>query len=188
MDDRMRLLAAPAPADALVASAGVAPERCTDEEFQDLLAGGSGRGRPGRATRGLSNGVYPLFHGRFGLPGDRGHRRRTHRHGSLAAPSRAEDAAETALARRTRSRHRPLSKRGWRVNIDRRLTCVEALRRLDDYLDGELARLDAGRVEQHLEVCAACAKEFGFERTLIDQLRGKLRDVQMPPQVRGRIM
>jgi anti-sigma factor (TIGR02949 family) len=74
------------------------------------------------------------------------------------------------------------------VTIDRRLTCVEALRRLDTYLDGEVANLDHRRIEAHLRECEACAKKFGFERTLLDQLRGKLREVEMPDQLRTRIM
>jgi anti-sigma factor (TIGR02949 family) len=74
------------------------------------------------------------------------------------------------------------------VSIDRRLTCVEALRRLDSYLDGEVSHLDHERVEQHLRECEACAKKFGFERSLLDQLRGKLREVELPDQLRSRIM
>ena len=74
------------------------------------------------------------------------------------------------------------------MNIDRRLTCVEALRRLDTYLDGEVSRLDHERVEHHLRECEACAKKFGFEQALLDQLRGKLREVKLPAQLRSRIM
>ena len=74
------------------------------------------------------------------------------------------------------------------MNIDRRLTCVEALRRLDDYLDHELAQLDLRRVEQHIHECEACAKKFGFERSLVDQVRAKLREGEMPPQVRSRVL
>jgi anti-sigma factor (TIGR02949 family) len=74
------------------------------------------------------------------------------------------------------------------MSIDRRLTCVEALRRLDDYLDHELPTLDTGRVEAHLRECEACAKEFGFERSVIDQIRGKLREVPLPDSLRLRIM
>jgi anti-sigma factor (TIGR02949 family) len=65
---------------------------------------------------------------------------------------------------------------------------VEALRRLEVYLDGEISELDHRRVEHHLRECEACAKKFGFERTLLDQLRGKLREVELPDQLRNRIM
>ena len=74
------------------------------------------------------------------------------------------------------------------MSIDRRLTCVEALRRLDSYLDDEVSHLDQARVEQHLRECEACAKKFGFERALLDQLRGKLREVELPAQLKSRIM
>jgi anti-sigma factor (TIGR02949 family) len=74
------------------------------------------------------------------------------------------------------------------VSIDRRLTCVEALRRLDSYLDDEVSHRDHELVEQHLRECEACAKKFGFEHALLDQLRGKLREVELPAQLKSRIM
>jgi len=72
--------------------------------------------------------------------------------------------------------------------MDRRLTCIEALRRLDDYLDRELPQVDVHRVEAHLRECEMCAKEFGFERALVDQVRAKLSEIEMPQHLRGRVL
>ena len=58
-----------------------------------------------------------------------------------------------------------------------RVTCEEAFRRLDDYLDRELAAEEARLIEEHLGICAACLREFTFERSVVDGVRRKLRDV-----------
>jgi anti-sigma factor (TIGR02949 family) len=61
-----------------------------------------------------------------------------------------------------------------------RYTCEEMLRRLDDYLDRELTPGEVRRVEEHLQDCEACAREFGFEASVIRAVRVKLRDVEVP--------
>lgn len=68
-----------------------------------------------------------------------------------------------------------------------RLTCDEALRRLDDYLDRELAELELRRVREHLETCAACTAQFAFEASLVGQLREKLRRIAAPPDLLARV-
>ena len=34
--------------------------------------------------------------------------------------------------------------------------CIEALSKLYEYLDGELAEQDSAKVQQHMEVCQGC--------------------------------
>ena len=46
------------------------------------------------------------------------------------------------------------------------LDCLAAVRRLWDYLDGELATWDARAVDEHLAACEACPPHFAFEREL----------------------
>src|SRR5574341_972806 len=41
-------------------------------------------------------------------------------------------------------------------------TCEEALQRLDDFLDRELAREEARLVEAHFAVCVACLSKYRF--------------------------
>lgn len=64
-----------------------------------------------------------------------------------------------------------------------RFTCEEAFRRLDDYLDGELTGPTLALVVQHLELCDRCAREFDFEGSVIEGIRSKLRQVDLPAEV-----
>ena len=66
-------------------------------------------------------------------------------------------------------------------------TCVQAFRRLDDYLDRELAPEEVARVEAHLETCSQCADEFRFEGTVITQVREKLRRLDVPEDLLQRL-
>lgn len=68
-----------------------------------------------------------------------------------------------------------------------RYTCEEAFRRLDDYLDRELAPEEMERVRQHLEICEGCAREFNFEANVIDNVRARLRHVEVPPALTDQV-
>jgi anti-sigma factor (TIGR02949 family) len=68
-----------------------------------------------------------------------------------------------------------------------RLTCEQVFHRLDDYVDRELAPGEAELVRQHLEVCAWCAGEYHFEKNVVDQVRGKLRRIELPSSLMKRI-
>lgn len=68
-----------------------------------------------------------------------------------------------------------------------RYTCEEAFRRLDDYLDRELAPDEMARMHEHLETCAACAREFAFEASVLDGVKRKLRQIDVPSDVLARL-
>jgi anti-sigma factor (TIGR02949 family) len=68
-----------------------------------------------------------------------------------------------------------------------RLSCEETFRRLDDYLDRELSAEEMRMVRDHLEICAVCATEFGFERAVIDRVRQKLARIDVSPDLKRRI-
>jgi len=68
-----------------------------------------------------------------------------------------------------------------------RTTCEEAFRRLDDYLDRRLAQTEMRLIEEHLEICAACAREFTFEASVLIGVRQKLRQLSVPPDLLARI-
>jgi anti-sigma factor (TIGR02949 family) len=68
-----------------------------------------------------------------------------------------------------------------------RYSCEEVFRRMDEYLDRELAPPEVERVRAHLETCLACAGEYRFEDTLLRDVRSKLRRVVMPADLRARI-
>jgi len=65
--------------------------------------------------------------------------------------------------------------------------CREVFRRLDDYLDRELTPAEIVLVERHLEVCAVCAREFRFEATVLDHVRGKVRRLSVPAGLYARV-
>lgn len=68
-----------------------------------------------------------------------------------------------------------------------RYTCEQVFRRMDEYLDRELRAVEAELVRQHLETCAACAHEFAFESSVLEELRTKLRRVDLPATLRDSI-
>jgi len=68
-----------------------------------------------------------------------------------------------------------------------RYTCLETVRRLDDYLDRELSTTETVEVERHLEVCDRCLKRFQFEGAVLDDLRTKLRYVPVPATLAARL-
>ncbi len=68
-----------------------------------------------------------------------------------------------------------------------RLTCEEVFRRLDDYLDRELSADEMRLVKEHLDTCAQCATEHAFDRRLLDDLREKVRRIEAPGDLRGRV-
>lgn len=69
-----------------------------------------------------------------------------------------------------------------------RITCEDAFRRLDDYLDIELSAREMALVRNHLETCEACAHEFAFEESVLRGVREKLRHVRVPSDLQSRVL
>jgi anti-sigma factor (TIGR02949 family) len=69
-----------------------------------------------------------------------------------------------------------------------RHTCEEAFRRLDDFLDRRLSPEETTLVEQHLQICDACTREFTFESSVLAGIRRKLRHLEAPPDLLGRVL
>lgn len=66
------------------------------------------------------------------------------------------------------------------------ITCAEAVKRLWEYLDDELAEPQRAQVEEHLSVCRRCCGEAEFA----DELRGFLKASaadELPADVRARL-
>ena len=74
------------------------------------------------------------------------------------------------------------------LNRLNRYTCEEAFRRLDDYLDRELTPEETVLVQEHLEICAGCAREFNFEASVLRGVREKLRQIDLPTSLQSRIL
>ncbi len=69
-----------------------------------------------------------------------------------------------------------------------RYTCEEAFRRLDDYLDRELSSGEMELINEHLAICEACAREFGFERSVFERVGSKLRQFALPEGLQSRVL
>lgn len=67
------------------------------------------------------------------------------------------------------------------------MTCEETFRRLDDFLDRELSMDECRLVQEHLEICAVCAKEFEFEASVWSEVRAKLQRITVPPNLREKV-
>jgi anti-sigma factor (TIGR02949 family) len=69
-----------------------------------------------------------------------------------------------------------------------RTNCEEAFRRLDDFLDRRLSPQETRIIEEHLEVCAWCTREFAFEASVLNGVKEKLRHLTAPPDLLSRIL
>lgn len=66
--------------------------------------------------------------------------------------------------------------------------CIEALSKLYEYLDGELAEQDSAKVQQHMEVCQGCYPFLQFCSSFQDAVhRAAHGQLSAPPPLRSRI-
>jgi len=66
-------------------------------------------------------------------------------------------------------------------------SCEEAVKRLNDYLDHELAPEERADVVKHLTICKPCLERFHFEETLVIQLREKMKRLCCPQSLKSRL-
>ena len=66
-------------------------------------------------------------------------------------------------------------------------SCEEAVKRLNDYLDHELAPEERADVVKHLKICKPCLERFSFEQTLIVSLKQKVQKDCAPTELRSRL-
>lgn len=69
-----------------------------------------------------------------------------------------------------------------------RHTCEEAFRRLDDFLDRRLTVEETRLVEEHLQICAACTREFTFEASVLNGVKRKLRHLETPSDLLRKVL
>ncbi|MFQ5690579.1 MAG: zf-HC2 domain-containing protein [Gemmatimonadota bacterium] len=53
------------------------------------------------------------------------------------------------------------------------MDCKDAVKRVYDYLDGELDAETAEQIRRHIEICKRCYPYFNFERIFLDHIRSK---------------
>lgn len=68
-----------------------------------------------------------------------------------------------------------------------RFDCEELFRRLEDYVDRELSPDEVRLVENHLAECEACATEYKFESSFVQEVKKKLRRLDAPADLLQRI-
>ncbi|HEX5574365.1 MAG TPA: zf-HC2 domain-containing protein [Gemmatimonadales bacterium] len=69
-----------------------------------------------------------------------------------------------------------------------RTNCEEAFRLLNDFLDRRLTPEEQRIIEEHLEICAWCAREFNFETSVLYGLKQKVRQIEAPPGLLVKIL
>jgi anti-sigma factor (TIGR02949 family) len=69
-----------------------------------------------------------------------------------------------------------------------RTNCEEAFRKLNDYLDRRLTPEETRIIEEHLEICAWCAREFAFETSVLHGLKRKVKQIDAPAGLLSRIL
>lgn len=65
--------------------------------------------------------------------------------------------------------------------------CEEALPKLWDFLDGELADGEAEALRKHLEVCRRCYPAYDFQRAYLEYTRRLASREQARPEFRKRL-
>jgi mycothiol system anti-sigma-R factor len=65
--------------------------------------------------------------------------------------------------------------------------CTEVLDRVYGYLDGELADMDCAKIQQHLDECGPCLREYGLEKA-VKALVHKHCSEPAPAELRAKVM
>lgn len=72
------------------------------------------------------------------------------------------------------------------MTVDR-YTCEQVFQRINDYLDRELSAEEMALVRAHLDTCTECAREYAFEGAVLEELKAKLRRIDLPPAVLDKV-
>lgn len=66
--------------------------------------------------------------------------------------------------------------------------CHRAMRRLFDFLDGELSTADDAAIRAHLDGCRSCFAHAEFERAVLGALRTQRDGTALPESTRARVI
>jgi anti-sigma factor (TIGR02949 family) len=69
-----------------------------------------------------------------------------------------------------------------------RSNCEEAFRRLDDFLDRRLTPDEMRLIEEHLQICAWCTREFNFEASVLNGVKQRLRQLDAPADLVSKVL
>jgi anti-sigma factor (TIGR02949 family) len=65
--------------------------------------------------------------------------------------------------------------------------CEHVIERINDFLDRELSAEEMALVQAHLDTCEHCASAYAFESRVLDELKGKLRRIDLPQSVLDKV-
>jgi mycothiol system anti-sigma-R factor len=66
--------------------------------------------------------------------------------------------------------------------------CREVLDRVFEYLDGEMGQIDVARIQQHLDECGPCLKQYDLDVVVKALLRRSCACEQAPQELREQIL
>jgi len=67
------------------------------------------------------------------------------------------------------------------------MRCEDAMRKLWDFLDGELSEDEQEALKKHLEVCRRCYPAYDFQKAYLNYTRRLATQEQAPPELRRRL-
>lgn len=70
----------------------------------------------------------------------------------------------------------------------RPISCVEAIERIHEYLDGELEEATASDVAHHFRVCQQCFPHLRLEERFREALRDSQRKEKCPDRLRAQVL
>ncbi|NIT86122.1 MAG: anti-sigma factor [Gemmatimonadetes bacterium] len=68
------------------------------------------------------------------------------------------------------------------------ISCQEALRLVNEYLDGELEGVPAFQVRRHFEACARCYPHLRFESAYREAVRRATAGQSAPPRLKEEVV
>lgn len=68
------------------------------------------------------------------------------------------------------------------------LDCESVMRRLWDYVDGELTPERMEEIRTHVEMCKRCYPQYQFERSFLDAISARRRTHSDPERLRANLL
>ena len=68
------------------------------------------------------------------------------------------------------------------------ITCMEALEKLYEYLDGEMEGVSGEQVSKHLEICKSCFPHLQLEKSFREAVRRVQAGEVCPEEVKQKVM
>jgi mycothiol system anti-sigma-R factor len=67
-------------------------------------------------------------------------------------------------------------------------SCADVLARVYEFIDHELADADCAHIQEHLDECGPCLREFGLESMVKDVVKRGCVNEPVPTDLRSRVM